>query len=142
MFHSKLGNSQPLSQQRGSGIMMAVFIILFFTAMAAAIVKLQTTAGDAVVVEVYSARALNAANSGAGSTIEDILFVSGAAACVASNPSFSGNGLQSCQADVQCTTLSDPSSGIEIYRVQSTGRCSFDNDTRTASRTVVVEVKN
>ncbi len=135
--------SQSLRCQRGSGIMMAVFIILFFTAMAAAIVKVQTTAGDAIVVEVYSARALNAANSGAGRVLEDVitnLTTNCSTTTTTVNLTFSNSGLENCGAVVECTNFTN--SGIRIYRIQSTGSCEFDQGPRITSRTVIIEAKD
>lgn len=127
---------------------MAVFIILFFTAMAAAIVKVQTSSSDAVVVEVYSARALNVANSGAGLKIEGIFsnsLVTGNCGDLNHNtPSetwtFSGNGLANCSAGLSCVTKT--SGTMTVYSIQSIGSCTFDDGSRTTSRTVMMQAKD
>ncbi len=142
MFHKLPHPNTSFRKQRGSGIMMAVFIILFFTAMAAAIVKLQTASSDSVVVEVYSARALMAANSAAGAKLSEIFPISGAGSCSNTpNLGFSGAGLENCSAAITCNSITDPASGITIYRVQSSGSCLFDNDTRSTARTVMIEAR-
>lgn len=146
--------------QRGSAIMVALFVIVIVGLLAAALGRLLLDSGEKVTVEVLGVRALMAAQSG----VEQGLYqlypngvwqaatadANGKTGCdkVTTSLSFSSDGLRGCSAAIVCTTLSVTSGAVTSYRLASTGRCdgggslavSGDNNPDfTVSRTIQAE---
>lgn len=146
--------------QRGSAIMVALFVIVIVGLLAAALGRLLLDSGEKVTVEVLGVRALMAAQSG----VEQGLYqlypngvwqattadANGKTGCnkVSTSLSFSTEGLRGCAATIACTALSVSSGAVTSYRLTSTGRCngggsvsvSGDNNPDfTVSRTIQAE---
>ena len=146
--------------QRGSAIMVALFVIVIVGLLAAALGRLLLDSGEKVTVEVLSVRALMAAQSGVEQGLyqlypNDVWRASdpddnNKTGCdkVSTNLSFTSDGLRGCSAAIVCTTLSVTSGAVTSYRLASTGRCngggsvsvSGDNNPDfTVSRTIQAE---
>lgn len=127
-------------QQRGSALVIAVFVIVVMLAVAVGLSRLLISSSETVVYEVQGTRALFAAQSGLETSLSELLF-SQSIACPFSKPVqvFSGSGLQGCSAAVSCA---DPytAEGITIYSITSSGQCTAVNGEIT-SRIVQIEVR-
>jgi MSHA biogenesis protein MshP len=146
--------------QRGSAIMVALFVIVIVGLLAAALGRLLLDSGEKVTVEVLGVRALMAAQSG----VEQGLYqlypngvwqastadTNGKTGCdkVSNSLSFNSDGLRGCSAAIVCTTLSVTSGAVTSYRLASTGRCDGggslaatgdNNPDFTVSRTIQAE---
>ncbi len=147
--------------QRGSAIMIALFVIVIMALLAAAMGRFLVDSGEKNTVEVRGVRALMAAQSG----LEIALYrlypngswnasASGGSElrCVATNPpptpiTFPPDpGLINCQARLFCTTVVVSAAGTTQtgYRLRSEGRCgdqdlNSPNPDFAVSRTVEAE---
>ncbi len=136
-------------KQRGASLMVALFVILIFGLLTAALARLLMDSGDKHTVEVLSLRALMAAQTGIEHRLQ-AQYPSGvwqSASCLQndSSYSFSDEGLAGCRYDVHCQMVSAATStGTQsVLRLSSTGRCGDDGSGSNAdfavSRTVVAE---
>lgn len=130
------------NKQRGSALVVAVFIIVVMLALVLSLSRLLISSSESVVYEVQGTRTLFAAQSGLELALSQLFPLGGSAACaaVAANQSFSGAALQSCSATISCTAYTDPTPGATtVYRLSSSAICSAGSfDTR---RTVQIEVR-
>jgi MSHA biogenesis protein MshP len=64
-------------KQRGSMLVVAVFVITVMVFLAVSLQDILTNSGDAVAYEVYGTRTLSAANSGAEQALQKIFYLNG-----------------------------------------------------------------
>ncbi|AWB68808.1 hypothetical protein C2869_21460 [Saccharobesus litoralis] len=151
-----------LVKHQGSALTLAVFIIVVMALLASALIKMLSSSNESVAVEVYGARALQAATTGV-EYMSSLIFPTDASAtdtgAIASNacsdlsattlnvtlPTSSTLGLAGCSFSVTCQDrvidVADaaPAENVRYYRFVSTGTC--DATDWSASRTVQVEAK-
>lgn len=131
-----------LSNQRGAGLPVALFIITVLALLVVGMAQLQESSGRSVSLQIQSQRAFFAAESGAQTGVAQVL---GAGSCSAltSPKAFSGGGLGGCQAVVSCDSVAadiEGNSALEtVYTLTSTGRCGSGSD--RAERVVEVRVR-
>ncbi|MGX5913130.1 type II secretory pathway protein [Aliidiomarina sp. Khilg15.8] len=132
-----------LRRQRGSSLIVAIFIIVVMSILAAVIARVLSASSRATVDEVYGSRALAAANSGAQIFMTDLFPLgskgaSNAACNTGRNQTFNVEGLQSCSATVNCEER-DYSNDHQLthFRITATGQCSAAG--KTYSRQIIVE---
>ena len=131
------------NKQRGSALVIAVFIIVVMLALVLSLARLLTSSSDAIVYEVQGTRALFAAQSGLDIALTQLFPLNGATTSCAAltlEHNFSGDGLAGCSATVSCSRYNDPTPGAApLYRLSSTARCiAAEFETR---RTVQIEVR-
>ncbi|MFM5193330.1 MSHA biogenesis protein MshP [Aeromonas media] len=146
-----------LAPQRGSAIMIALFVIVIMALLAAAMGRFLVDSGEKNTVEVRGVRALMAAQSG----LEIALYrlypngqwlarVSSCTDIEKPKPSlmlsFPDAGLVGCKANISCTTVPVSAAGATQtgYRFTSEGRCgdqnlNSPNPDFAVSRTLVAE---
>jgi MSHA biogenesis protein MshP len=120
MFRS----SSPLGiKQTGSSLVIAIFVIVVMSALAAAIQSNISASVDQSVHEVLGTRALFAAETGNELALAQVFPVSGVAAnCIASQQTyFSVAGLEQCVIATACSTQAY--AGTDYYSISSTGTC-------------------
>ncbi|BBQ28714.1 hypothetical protein WP2W18E01_02960 [Aeromonas caviae] len=138
-----------LVHQRGSAIMVALFVVVIMALLAAAMGRFLVDSGEKHGVEVRGVRALMAAQSGLEIALY-WLYPSGqwqGQACGPLTFTFTEVGLAGCQASVSCTKLTVSVAGATQtgYRFSSEGRCgdpganSGPNPDFAVSRTLVAE---
>ena len=91
------------AKQKGSMLVIAVFVIIVFSLLGLTLTKLLASSSDAIIHEVYGQRALNAARSGVEQAISAAFpLSSGTASCNAASTQvdFNANikGLSLCLA--------------------------------------------
>lgn len=130
--------------QRGSALVVAVFIIIVMLALVLSLSRLLISSSESVVYEVQGTRALFAAQSGLELSLTklfpiDLLEV---AECLETrNVDFKDvNGLNGCAGTINCGsyTTSEPNPTV-LYRLTSTASCEAGGF--VASRTVQIEVR-
>ena len=130
-----------INTQRGSMLVISLFIIIIMALLGLTMVRLLTASADAVIHEVYGARALLAAQSALEQTLKDTfpLTQDGASVCGAQSIDFAAvTGLENCSAVSSCSlTTGYVGETIQYYHFQSIGICSAGKV--TASRTVAVD---
>jgi MSHA biogenesis protein MshP len=130
----------PLHRQRGSSLVMALFIIVLMSVLILALGRQLISATSAVSIEVQGNRAFNAAQSGLQLGLVQLFPINTTASCAAVTPSFSFTqpGLQSCTATLSCLRVNNPDATARpLYRLTSAGRCQTGEI--TSSRVVVME---
>lgn len=126
-------------KQRGSALVIAIFVILVMLALAVGLSRLLISSSETIVFEVQGTRALFAAQSSLEIALSDVLY-SGTSSCPFTNTpvAFSAAGLDNCNATISCSSYAVE--GVTIYRLESTGQCAAAHDAMT-SRTVAIEVR-
>lgn len=153
---------EPISKkQRGSALVMAIFVIVVLMLLGSALVQILSTSSETIAQEVIGTRALAAANSGMQADLQKLfpltaiptitpLNCPSSPAENVSNYDFSAiPGLYHCFATVICTNYATGPDGTLYYRLTSTGECgsgtlaanSFDKSIVISSRTVQVEAR-
>ncbi|MEY8215850.1 MAG: hypothetical protein RPR97_15375 [Colwellia sp.] len=148
-----------ITKQRGSALMLALFIIVVLTLLGGALMKVLTSSSEAIAQEVLGTRAYMAANSAMQAELAKLFplnsVISQCNANVSNdvNYNFSGsgtnvNGLYHCTAITHCTNYAThPITGAIFYRIKSTGKCgsvALASDSQNAvvsSRTLQVEAR-
>ncbi|MBL4826896.1 MAG: hypothetical protein JKY66_04150 [Spongiibacteraceae bacterium] len=136
---TKNANLPSRHTQRGASLVIAIFILVALSLLAAAMINILNTGADSVAREVLSTRALFAAESGAQWKLNAI-FPPGSptatANCNDDDPTLSGlTFCANAYIDVNCTFL--PINGSNYFTITSMGLCGPTNE--QAAR--VVEVK-
>lgn len=135
---------QSYTTQKGSALVIAIFVVLVMSLLGFTMVKLLATSADNVIHEVYGVRALSAAQSGINESLSLAFPIEGPAAapssCVNFNRDYSAtNGLQNCSVSVSCSVVNIASENIDYYRFVSNGSCATDQ--QIVSRTVAIDAK-
>lgn len=145
-----------MQKQKGSALMMSLFIMIILILLGSALVKILSTGGEATAQEVIGTRAYMAANSAMQAELQKLFPLNGAAKqCNANAPyDFSStgtdiDGLFHCKAATTCTNYAThPTTGELFYRLTSTGKCAssaLQSDSKNivvSSRTVQVEARD
>lgn len=134
------------NKQRGSALVIAIFIIIVLSALGAALVSMLDSSQEGVAYEVLGTRAYTAAQSGVQWQLSEVFPLnSDAVACknqtdIDNNtPSFTSvTGLEQCNISVTCTDFERD--GIRYYVVKSTGQCALDSE--VTSRTIEVDARS
>lgn len=137
------------ASQRGSAIMIALFVIVIMALLAAAMGRFLMDSAEKHTAEVRGVRALMAAQSGLEIALYR-LYPNGkwqGQSCASLTLNFTDAGLVGCQAIVSCTAIPVSAAGITQtgYRFSSEGRCgdpasnSGPNPDFAVSRTLVAE---
>jgi MSHA biogenesis protein MshP len=140
--------------------MLALFIIIVLTLLGTALVRVLSTSSETIAQEVIGTRALMAANSAMQAELQQLFPPSVVAgvlvvgACNATNNydlQDLGNdidGLYHCTANTTCNLYFPAPSGINYYRLTSTGECGsgiIDPNSKAvvkSSRTIQVEARS
>jgi MSHA biogenesis protein MshP len=132
-----------LTEQRGSALVIAVFIIVIMLLLALGISRLLRSGSETVVYEVQGTRTLFAAQSALELALTQLYPLnSGTAACAAltTDYSFSSGALASCSATVSCLAYTDTSPGeATLFQLSSTATCNAGSV--QTQRTVRIEVR-
>lgn len=129
-------------KQRGSALVIAVFVIVVMLALAVGLSRLLISSSETVVYEVQGTRALFAAQSGLEIVLSELLF-SETRSCESFSRdtpltfSISAGGQSNCPVTVSCEDYT--AENVTIYQLESIGQC-IANDF-TTSRTVQIEVR-
>jgi MSHA biogenesis protein MshP len=149
MFHSKnkhckLRENQVKTKQKGSAIVIAIFVIVVMALLGAALVKILSSSAESVAYEVIGTRAYAAAQTGAQWQLLEVFphNTNTATACknFITEPDLSNvKGLEYCQATVNCDD-GGTFTGTTYYVITSVGQCSFGGV--ITSRTVIIEARS
>ncbi|WP_210398011.1 pilus assembly PilX family protein [Motiliproteus sediminis] len=139
-------------QQRGLGLVAALFAITVMALIAVGMTNLSVTAQQSYGVDIQSSRAFMAAQSGAELELNrlmqpaDFPQVSAvAASCLSDTPhtpppyTFSGGGLQGCSANTSCQTISVATASVLVHRVESVGQCGSGADRVTRKVSLLLQ---
>lgn len=144
MCHKPELNNQSHSQQRGSALVIALFIIVVMALLVGAMSKLLSASSESVSYEVLGTRAFFAAQSGMERTLSLLYALD--QATLTDCPTLpvvmdfsSVAGLEQCTAVPGCTpAASTTETGVTHFYLTSTGRCGTNGV--SSSRTIEMEV--
>ena len=131
-----------VSQQRGFGLPMALFVITVLAVIVTAMGSMQTTSGQSSVLHIQGERAFYAAESGTEAALNVLLPPDGSPgrACATSpffTATFTAPGLRGCSVSVSCVQMTVD--GEDLYTLISQGSCGTGLD--QASRTLEVRAR-
>jgi MSHA biogenesis protein MshP len=137
------GVIQVTAKQKGSAIVIAIFVIVVMALLAAGLVKILASTAESVAYEVIGTRAYAAAQTGAQWQLLEVFphDTDAKTACPTPNtePDFSNvEGLKNCTASVNCDD--EEFDGTTYYVITSTGQCSVGGV--ITSRTVEIEARS
>lgn len=136
MFHKLRINPSRnnFTRQRGSALVIGVFIITVMFLLAATLINVLNDADQQISVEVWGTRAFAAANSGADKSLATLFPVNGTNGNCATETSWdigSDTGLvgfHGCKVLMECskveTTYPAPQANMTQYLITSTATCS------------------
>jgi len=147
-------------KQKGSALMLALFIIVVLTLLGGALMKVLTSSSEAIAQEVIGTRAYMAANSAMQAELAKLFPLNSSSTCPSEPPfktgsyDFSTNGtnvegLYHCSAETSCNKYAtNQTTGDKFYRITSTGTCGsgiLGEDSKNvviSSRTLQVEARS
>lgn len=148
-------------KQRGSALLMTLFIIIVLILLGGALMRVLSTSSESIAQEVIGTRAYMAANSAMQAKLQQLFPLNSSSTCplaplepsvTTHNFSASGmniDGLYHCTAEASCSWYAThPQTGEKFYRLISTGKCassalvSNSKDVVVSSRTIQVEARN
>ncbi|QQX79714.1 MSHA biogenesis protein MshP [Shewanella sp. KX20019] len=154
---------QLLTKQRGSALIIGVFIITVMFLLAAALINVLDDADQQISLEVWGARAFSAANSGADRALAELFPVDqvGVGTCNTNAAKVPWNigtdtglvGFHGCSVVISCNAVSTTTLPINMtqYLIRSTATCSTgqcgsgsnsDASCIRVNRTVEVEARD
>jgi MSHA biogenesis protein MshP len=118
------------AKQRGSMLVIAVFVIIVFSLLGLTLTRMLASSSDAIIHEVYGLRALSAARTGVEQAISAAFPLAPEAPSCNAAPvapvNFNSNikGLENCSyvAGCEAITVTDGAT-YTYYRFESTGSC-------------------
>ena len=154
---------QPLAKQRGSALIIGVFIITVMFLLAATLINVLDDADQQISLEVWGTRAFAAANSGADRALAELFPVDqvGVGTCNANPTGVPWNigtdtglvGFHGCSVIINCNAVTTTTLPINMtqYLITSTATCSTgqcdsgsnsDASCIRVNRTVEVEARD
>ena len=144
LSRSSLPKASLPAQQRGSALIIGVFVITVMFLLASALINIVQDSDTALTQEVWGTRAFAAANSGADAALAQLFPLNTAANATATCASVSSSwvppdvvGFHACSVSLRCTSYSV--GAVIQYRINSTAVCE-SGDTRV-SRQIEVEAR-
>ena len=142
MRYACTASSCPMRRQHGFSLVMALFVIVVLGLLAAVLYRTVAIGNLSVTQEVLSARAFQAAESGAQAGMVRLFPVAGGVGLCSGSPGINqnlvANGLSQCSVNLVCSsTVVD---GVPHYQMTSTGTCTAGS--LRAIRTIAVGARN
>jgi len=149
MFHNqgnscKNGVKQVKTKQRGSAIVIAIFVIMVMALLGVALVKILSSSAESVAYEVIGTRAYATAQTGAQWQLLEVFPHDRNTATACKNNIIAPNlsnveGLANCRATVSCND-DGVFDGKTYYVITSVGQCAIGGV--ITSRTVEIEARS
>ncbi|MFQ3208704.1 MAG: MSHA biogenesis protein MshP [Colwellia sp.] len=144
MFHKLRVNIHTLNKQKGSALVLTLFIMVVMTLLGTALVRMSSSNAETIAYEVIGTRAYQAAQAGAQRKLSEVFpLLPNAGVCtVESEYDFSSiEGLSNCKAKVvNCSDAGLIVDGITYYTITSTGQCSVAEI--FTSRTIEIQARS
>ncbi|PTA49131.1 MSHA biogenesis protein MshP [Shewanella morhuae] len=137
---SSLPRASLPAQQRGSALIIGVFVITVMFLLASALINIVQDSDTALTQEVWGTRAFAAANSGADAALAQLFPLNGSVGiCLATSTWNPPNvtGFHACSVTLTCTAYAVDA--VTQYRINSKAICE-SGETRV-SRQVEVEAR-
>jgi MSHA biogenesis protein MshP len=125
------------SHQQGSALVIGIFVLIVMFLLAASLLRIVDDSDASISMEVWGARALNSANSGADASLGQLFPLNGAtASCINVSstwiPPANAVGFHGCSVTITCNSATV--SSLTQYRISSkavceTGACGANSST-------------
>ncbi|QSX33236.1 MSHA biogenesis protein MshP [Shewanella avicenniae] len=130
MSRNKHFQLRLINTQKGSALMIALFIIVVIAVLAASLIRIGTDADEGVNLEVWSLRAFNAANSGADAALAQLFPLNGGTVSCSNVASTwtppNVTGFHGCDSiTLSCTAFTVGTA--HLYRITSHAVCQTGN---------------
>jgi MSHA biogenesis protein MshP len=128
MFHKLRGRNRTLNKQKGSALVIAIFIIVVMTLLGSALVRIISSNAETIAYEVIGTRSYQAAQAGAQRKMSELFPLlpnpNNGLCLPAVEYDFSTIvGLENCKAvNVGCIEKATVE-GVTYYTITSTGQC-------------------
>ena len=136
MFPRKSG----LDQQKGSSLLIAIFIMVIVSLLGTALLKMISSSASTIAYQVMGTRALAAANTGAERRLNELFPLGDSLTgqrcgetTIYDDTGGTTTGLSHCSITTQCMDFQQ--FDVIYYHIESTGTCKL------ASRTIIVKAK-
>ena len=138
-------------KQQGSALIIGIFVLIVMFMLAASLIRIVADGDEAISMEVWGARALNSANSGADAALAQLLPLTGGAPSCTNvgatwTPPVNEVGFHGCRVNITCSSATVGT--LTQYRINSkaiceTGGCGIDSSTNClrVQRQVEVEAR-
>jgi len=144
MFLKSSLKMKVLNKQKGSALVLALFIIVVMTLLGTALVRMISTNAETIVYEVVGTRAYQAAQAGAQRKLSEIFPLSiPSRACPINSSTYNFSnteGLKGCETIVAVGCKLYETVNTTYYTITSTGQCTVA-DVFT-SRTIEVDARS
>ncbi|MGI2081357.1 hypothetical protein [Shewanella putrefaciens] len=139
---SRVRSQRPAlpTRQRGSALIIGIFVITVMFLLASALINIVEDADTGLTQEVWGARALAAANSGADAALAQLFPLNGSVGvCLASSSWTPPNvvGFHACRVELSCKAYAVDT--VTQYRINSKAVC--ESGEIRVSRQVEVEAR-
>ena len=145
MRHNIFIYSPLAKKERGSSLVIAIFILVVMSVLGAAMINMLRSNEQTYAYEVLGTRAYAAAQSGVQRKLQELFLskISVADACSSSSSEYFDDyviqGLNNCKATVSCSSKLHAESVIRYFTVSSNGQCDINGE--KTSRTIEVRAK-
>lgn len=137
---ASLSRASLPAQQRGSALIIGVFVITVMFLLASALINIVQDSDTALTQEVWGTRAFAAANSGADAALAQLFPLNGSVGICLANSTWNPpnvTGFHACSVTLTCTAYAV--GAVTQYRINSKAICE-SGETRV-SRQVEVEAR-
>ena len=145
-FKCKKQLKQKINRQKGSALVIAIFVIIVISLLGLALVKMLDSSQENLAFEVLGTRAYNAAQSGIQWQLAQIFPLDGStqlcSAISNSPPDISAiSGFEGCEIKLAVDSCVDfIHDSTRYYTIISTGQCDIGSE--ITSRTIEIEAKS
>jgi len=115
-------------QQKGSALVLALFIMVIMTLLGTVLVRMISSNAETIAYEVIGTRAYQAAQAGAQRKLSEVfplLPASGVCTAASQYDFFSIEGLNYCKAIAVGCVADATVDGVTYYTITSTGQCDI-----------------
>lgn len=143
MIKTNINSKPALAKNRGSALMVALFVMVVMVLFGTAFVKIIGANADTIAYEVIGTRSLQAAQSGAQIKLSELFPLTPNVGVCTNTPVYDFSnikGLSGCKAIGVSCDLDTTVDGINYYTVISEGECRVADV--VTSRTVKITVRD
>ena len=147
MTHVNSKTHVTINKNKGSALVIAIFILVVMTLLGSALVKMLSASAESVAFEVLGTRAFQAAQIGIEWELQKLFPLNSSAIACQSQAIINSNkpnlstidGLYSCRIEA-LTCSSFEVNSVTYYTVESTGQCDINGE--VTSRTLQVQARS
>lgn len=128
MFHELMMKNRALKKQKGSALVIAIFVIVVITLLGGALVRMMGSTSETIAYEVIGTRSFQAAKAGAQRKMSELFpLLPNNGVCLGDvEYDFSAiKGLENCKAAIVNCIVDATVHDVTYYTITSTGQCDI-----------------